>query len=154
MNKILKFLHHLGVIMFLGSIFTYLLISILTKDGSLENLVFASRIIRSGSLFLTIPGMWLILITGIAMTIRGYGFFKFRWLNIKHLLITIIALNAHLIIVPATGDALKLATESLVEGKSLPDYHSAYIKESIFGALNILMIIVSMVAGIWRFRKQ
>ena len=140
--------------MFLGSILTFLVVSMLTKGSSLEYLVFARQIISTGVSSLTLPGMWLIVITGVFMTIRSYGFLKHRWLNLKHLLILVIVLNAHFVIVPAAGDALEIAKLSLAQGKLLPEYDSAYMRESIFGAINVLLIIISMIAGIWRFRKK
>lgn len=153
MSKVLKVFHYIGLVMFLGSIFTYMLISALATDGSLTNLVFARRIIWSGSIFLTLPGMWLILISGIFMTVRDYGFFKHRWLNIKHIVIVVIILNAHLIIAPAVGEALRHAQESLAKEEMLPAYYAAYLRESVFGAVNVILTVVSMVVAVRRFRR-
>ncbi|MBL0337614.1 MAG: hypothetical protein IPP67_00060 [Rhodospirillaceae bacterium] len=72
--KSLKLFHYLGLILFLGSIFLYILISGLTSHSSLENLVFSRQIIRTGTLFLTIPGLGLVVLSGLIMTTKYYGF--------------------------------------------------------------------------------
>lgn len=152
MQKTLKYLHLLGLVLFLGSIFTYVLISMLVKSGSLEDLVFGRQIIRTGTLYLTLPGMWLAVLTGLLMAERGKGILRERWLTLKGVLALIVVLNAHLLIVPATGDALAWAKESLVRGKVLPEYTAAYFRESVAGAFNVLLILAAMAGGVWKWR--
>jgi hypothetical protein len=154
MSKTMKFVHYFGLILFLGSIFTYTLISTLTKNASLENLVFARQIISSGTIFLTLPGMFLILVAGIIITLKDFHFLRHRWLNIKHAIIVIIILNTFIFILPAEREALELAKASLAQGKLLSEYTSAYMKESIAGALNVLLVVVSIIVAIWRFEKK
>ena len=88
MMKYLKLFHYLGLVLFLGSIFVYILLSTITSHNSLENLVFTRQIIHTGTVFLTIPGLGLVLLSGLVMTGKYYGFGKHRWLNIKQFLFT------------------------------------------------------------------
>ena len=150
MMKSLKLFHYLGLILFLGSIFLYILISGLTSHSSLENLVFSRQIIRTGTLFLTIPGLGLVVLSGLIMTTKYYGFFKHRWLTIKQFLMLTILLNSKFLVLPAIEEALRLAKLSQETGFLLPEYQAAYQQEAIFGGINVMLSIVSMVVAIWK----
>lgn len=150
MLKYLKLFHYLGLMLFLGSIFVYILISGLTSHNSLENLVFARQIIHTGTLFLTIPGLGLVLLSGFVMTAKYYGFDKHLWLNLKQFLTLIILFNTAFLVLPAIGDALQLAKLSQETGFLLPEYQAAYQQEAIFGGINVMLSIVSMVVAIWK----
>ncbi len=154
MKRTLKFAHYLGLTLFLGSIFTFLVVSTLTKGGSLTDLLFARRVISTGTFVLTLPGMWLIAISGTVLMLREYGFNEYRWLNIKNVAIILIILNSYFFIVPAMTEALELAQASVLAGTLNPDYGSAYMKESVFGAVNVLLVLASMAVGIWKSRKK
>lgn len=151
MQKTLKYLHLLGLTLFLGSILTYVLVSALVKGGSLEDLVFGRQIIRTGTLTLTLPGMWLAVLTGFVLAAKGRRVLVEKWLTLKLILALVIVLNAHLLIVPTTGDALSWAKESLTRGKVLPEYAAAYLRETIAGTVNVVLILVTMAAGVWKW---
>jgi len=113
MRKLMKVLHYLGLILFLGSILSYILISALAKGSTLANLVFALQVINAGVRFLTLPGLLLMIVTGVILTAKHYGFLRTRWLNIKHVLIVNIVVNTFPFILPAETDALRFAQASL-----------------------------------------
>lgn len=149
----LKLAHFVGLVMFLGSIFTFTLISTLTQGASLENLVFGREIISAGTTVLTLPGMWLMAITGLLMTYRRYGF-RVRFSQLKLLLIGLIILNAYFFILPGEETATDLARRSLVQEQLLPEYGAAYMRESIFGAVNVVLTITAAVIGVWRIGSK
>lgn len=152
--KSLKLFHYLGLILFLGSIFLYILISGLTSHNSLENLVFSRQIIRTGTLFLTIPGLGLVLLSGLVMTGKYYGFGKYRWLNIKQFLTLLILVNSLFLILPAASEALQLAKQSMEQGILLPSYQSAYQREAVFGATNVLLSLIAMAVAVWKPKRK
>lgn len=154
MHRMLKFFHYLGMTMFLGSIFTYLLISAVVQDKGLVELVFARVLISKGTAYLTIPGMWVAAATGVVMASRKYGLFAQSWITVKTLAMLVIVLNAHFIVGPAVEKALAAARESLASGAVVEWYKTAYIQESVFGAINVLLAVLSMAAGIWKFRRK
>jgi hypothetical protein len=145
----LRLAHFIGLVMFLGSIFTFTLISSLTQAASLENLVFGREVISAGTRVLTLPGMWLMAITGLLMTYRRYGF-SLRFSQLKLLLIGLIILNAYFFILPGEETATDLARRSLVQQQLLPEYDAAYMRESIFGAINVVLTIAAAVVGVWK----
>lgn len=147
--RLLKLAHFGGLVTFLGSIFTFIVISALTRDASLENLAFGRTIISTGTNVLTLPGMWVLAITGIWMGYRQYGL-KNRFFQIKLLLAALIVVNAHFLVVPAAHAATGIATRSLAEGFLLPEYGAAYMRETLFGAANVLLAITAAVVGVWK----
>lgn len=153
MRKLMKLLHYLGLVLFLGSILSYILISALAKGSTLANLVFALQVINAGVKFLTLPGLLVMIVTGIILTTH-YGFFRTRWLNIKHVLIVIIAVNTFAFILPAETDALRFAQASLDKGTLLPEYIAASARSALAGGINVVLIGLAMVAAVWRFQKR
>ena len=154
MNKATKFVHYVGLILFLGSIFTFGLISTLTKNTSLENLVFARQVISTGTDYLTLPGLFLLIIAGLVIAPKYYHLPKHWWLNGKHILMLLIIINTIVFILPAEKRALELAIESSAQGRLLSQYSEVYIKESIAGGVNVLLTFGSMIIAIFRMEKD
>ena len=125
------------------------MISALIEGASLENIAFGRKIISTGTNVLTLPGMWVLAVTGVWMGYRRYGV-KQRFFQIKLLLMTLVVANAHFIIAPAVASATELAARSLAQGQLLPAYQAAYMQESIFGAINVLLTLTAAVVGVWK----
>jgi hypothetical protein len=145
----LRLAHFGGLIIFLGSIITFIVISTLIEGATLENIAFGRKIISTGTSILTLPGMWVLAITGLWMGYQRYGV-KQRFFQIKLLLMTLVVANAHFIIAPAVASATELAARSLAQGQLLPAYQAAYMQESIFGAINVLLTLTAAVVGVWK----
>ena len=145
----LKLVHFGGLVIFLGSILTFIVISTLIENASLENIAFGRKVISTGTNALTLPGMWALAITGVWMGYKRYGLHQ-RFFQIKLLLIALIVINAYFFVVPAVTLATELAVRSLAQGQLLPEYKAAYMQESIFGAVNVLLTVAAAVMGIWR----
>jgi len=154
MRKFLKFFHYIGLTIFLGSVLMFIIIGETAGYNNLESLVLTRRIILYGEYVLTLPGILIILVSGIAMTVNSYKFFQLRWLNIKHVAILLIIFNAIFFLNPYAHQMLDLANQSLLAGELLPEYSSMETKEIAAGAVNILLIMLSTVSGIWRFKKN
>ena len=149
MHKGLKLAHILGIVIFLGSIFTFITISALIESASLENIAFGRKIISNGTNILTLPGIWILAITGTLMGYKRYGL-RHRFFQIKLTLITLILINAYFFIVPAVSSATEIAIRSISAGQLLPEYNDAYMKESLFGAANVILAILSAIVGTWK----
>ena len=149
MHRLLKLVHIGGLVISLGSIFTFLIISTLMEGASLENITFGRKIISTGTNILTLPGMYVLTITGIWMGYKCYGL-KRRFFQLKLLLIMLVFINGYFFILPSVTLATEITVRSLVQGHLLLEYKTAYIKESMFGAVNILLIIAAAVIGVWK----
>ena len=149
MFRLAKLAHFIGLAAFLGSILVFIVISNVSSNASLAELVTARKMISAGTDALTLPGMWLVAITGVWMGWRRHGFGQ-RFVQFKMALMVLMLLNAHLVVSPAVHGALDAATLSLAQGSLLPQYAAAYRQESIFGALNVVLILAAAVIGTWR----
>lgn len=147
--RVLRLAHFGGLVLFLGSIFSFIVVSSLTKEASLADLVFGRKIISAGTNYLTLPGMWLLAITGVWMGLRKYGTSS-HFFQAKLLLIALIVVNAHFFIVPAVENATGIAKQSLAAGRIAAGYHDAFLREEISGALNVLLAVVAAIVGVWR----
>jgi hypothetical protein len=145
----LKLAHFGGLVIFLGSILTFIVISALIKGASLENIALGRKIISAGTNVLTLPGMWVLAITGIWMGYKRYGL-KQRFFQLKLLLITLVVINGYFFVLPAVTSATEIAVRSLAQGQLLPEYKAAYMQESIFGTLNVLLAVAAAVVGVWK----
>ncbi|OGP68853.1 MAG: hypothetical protein A2W27_00070 [Deltaproteobacteria bacterium RBG_16_44_11] len=145
----LKLAHVGGLVMFLGSILTFIVISTLIEGASLENIAFGRKIISAGTNVLTLPGMWVLAITGVLMGYKRYGL-KQRFFQLKLLLIMLVIINGYFFVVPLVTAATEIAVRSLAQGQLLPEYKTAYMRESIFGTVNILIIVAAAVIGVWK----
>jgi F0F1-type ATP synthase membrane subunit c/vacuolar-type H+-ATPase subunit K len=75
---------------------------------------------------------------------------KSRFFRSKLLLAALLVLNAHFIVAPGVHAATAAATRSLAEGRVLPEYETAYLRESIFGGVNVLLAVAAAAVGIGR----
>jgi hypothetical protein len=152
MVKILKFLHVLGIVLFLGSIITFIIVSSRIEGASLENTLFGRQIISAGSAALTLPGLWLIGISGILMAAIKYGF-KVNFLRLKGVIFILILINAYLFVLPNVSHATELAASSLKSGLLDEGYREAYLQESITGGINVLLSFAATFIAIWNVRS-
>lgn len=152
MKKILKGIHLLGLVVFLGSIFSFIVISILSEGSSLSDLFFGRRIIELGTKSLTIPGMYLSLISGVLLAWPDLK--KEMWIKVKVLTLVIIFINAYIFIIPAADHCLQLAKEASLSGVLSPSYKIYYMKETLFGALNISLSLMAAGLGVFYSKKQ
>lgn len=149
MYRGLKLLHFTGLTFFLGSILTFVVISSLIENATLEKFAFGREIISKGTGLLTIPGLWVVAVSGIMMGYSRYGV-KHRFFQLKLVLAALILFNAHFLIMPSVFSATDLAIQSFDQGQLLPEYETAYLNESIFGAVNVLLTLTAAVIAVWR----
>ena len=112
MIRVLRLLHFLGLVIFLGSIITFTIVSVLIEEASLENIAFGRKIISTGTNVLTLPGIWILAITGIWMSYKNYGI-EHKFFQTKFLLIMLIIINAYFLVAPSVTSATEIAINSL-----------------------------------------
>jgi len=147
--RLLRLGHFAGLILFLGSIFSFILITNLAQNEPLSDLAFARRIISAGTTHLTLPGLWLLAVTGLGLGLLKYGAGS-RFFRIKLLLTALIVINAHLFVAPAVNRASSIAMESLAAGHLGSAYSSAFKREEMFGVTNVLLALATAVVAVWR----
>ena len=151
MPKAARFLHHLGLALFLGSIFTFAVASGVPRPGDVAGLLVARQIISAGTNILTLPGLALLLVSGLGLAAADRGKLKEPWARVMLVAAILVLANAALVVLPAVASATSLAASSAEAGQLVEGYYKAYATESVAGGVNILLALTGVVAGVWRF---
>jgi heme/copper-type cytochrome/quinol oxidase subunit 3 len=153
MRKTLRFVHLIGLVLFLGSILTFIVASSVPATGDVASLVVARRVISAGTNVLTLPGLGLLIASGIGLTWGRLRLRDHRWLQVMALAAALIALNGLLFVLPAVRSASALIEESRSFGILTEAYTRAYVAESTAGGVNVILGLVAMVAGVVGARR-
>ena len=150
MYKVAKALHLLGLAMFLGSILGHVSIGFVpgAKDQA-QAMLFGRQAIEIATWSLTVPGLALLVATGLFMTFRGgLGFGRWRWLTVHQIIGTLILLNAAFILVPVGGHLLDVASKIIPGSGSMEAFVSLSGRERMFGALNLVLAVVTIFVAV------
>lgn len=135
MYRAFKFLHFIGLSLFLGSIWVYI------AQGTPMETPLITQYVRL-SVFhliktLTLPGLTLMIISGFGILYFKRQLLQSRFFKIKLIGAMILFINSIFI--------LYIAKNSAISASSLPMtttvLHSYLVKETIFGAVNVLIIL-------------
>jgi Predicted integral membrane protein (DUF2269) len=152
MYKIAKALHVLGLAMFLGSILGHITIGFVPgANDQPAAMLFGRQAIEIATWALTIPGLVLLAVTGLFMTLYGQlGFLKLRWLSVHQLIGALILLNAALFLVPVGGDLLDAASEIAKGSGSRETFAALAGRERTFGPVNLILALVTIFVAVLR----
>ncbi len=144
MQKKLKVIHIIGVVMFFGSILGHAIagvVSAASNDPSVFNIV--RQVIEVETRYLTLPGLIIFALSGVAMIVVGkIPVSRIRWLALHIVIGVLVILNAFIVLIPI-GDELLQASLQLVDGSvSFEQIGELKNKEAIFGAFNIVACFV------------
>lgn len=154
MHLVLSVAHIIGFSAFLGSIAVYIVISAIAGMVPSEALSFGRAVIEAGTEYITVPGLWLVAVTGVAKAAKTRSLLSLPTVRIKLALTIAMLANTHLIIMPAVRDAATLAREGVQTGSLPAAYASAYYTESVAGAFNVLMAVTCAGLGVFLARSR
>lgn len=152
--KLIRAFHVLGVVLFFGSILGHAIGGLAPAlHSSPETELLARQMITVATRYLTIPGLALLMITGIAMVLQRKGaLLKARWFYLHAGLALIILINAFVILIPIGGSLLAIA-EGLVSGTGTNDGRAVLQgREAMFGAANVVLSLVVLFLGVLKPR--
>jgi len=141
MYKVAKALHFLGLAMFLGSILGHISIGFVpgAKDQA-QVMLFGRQAIEIATWSFTIPGLALLGVTGLFMTLRGgLGFGRRRWLTMHQIIGALILLNA-----VVGGDLVDLASKIIQGSGSIEAFVTLAGQERTFGAANLVLALATI----------
>ena len=146
MNKFLKIVHLLGLAMFVGSIFGHILLGSLSDPGAdLAGFAVLMKAKYMNVLLLTMSGLILMLLTGIAlMWRRGITPKRARWMAAKLVLVALIILNGTFVLTPLSRDMATLAQDAVTTGTVPVAFYDLQRKEDVFGTANLVIILAVM----------
>lgn len=150
MYKFLKALHIIGVVLFFGSILGHAIAGVVssgTSDSQVLNIV--RQVVQAETVYLTIPGLILFALTGVAMIVVGkLPIKRLKWLSVHLFLGILVILNAAIILAPL-GQEMLTATQSLADGAgSIEHIHELEAKEALFGAINIILCVLLVLIAV------
>ena len=146
MYKIAKALHFLGLAMFLGSVLGHVSIGFVpgARDQA-DAMLFGRQAIEIATWGLTVPGLALLVATGLFMTLYGrLGFGRRRWLTVHQTIGALILLNVVFILVPVGGDLLDVASKIIQGSGSLEAVEALAGRERMFGGLNVVLALITV----------
>ncbi len=150
MHKTVKALHLVGLAMFLGSILGHVTVGFLpgARDPG-EAMLFGRQAIEIATWSLTIPGLALLAVTGVALSLRrDLGLGRRRWLSVHQGIGLLIVANAAIVLVPGGAELLDLAS-ALAGGDGSADAFAALAaRERTFGAVNLTLALVTVFVAI------
>jgi hypothetical protein len=149
MKQMARFVHTAGLVLLLGSILTFLVASSVGKSGVVVELAVVRRVIGRGTTCLTLPGLALLIASGVALVLTGSGMLKKRWVQVMAIATIGVVANGVLVVMPAVRAATDSAAASLAAGHLVAGYEQAFHRETFAGNINILLAVVAMIAGVW-----
>lgn len=150
-SPILLVLHLLGLTMFLGSILGSIVLSLgAPATGDPHAVVFAWHAIGAANTFLTVPGLLLMVASGLLLIpTQGRSPRHERWLALKILAVLAIIVVAATLIEPSEEQLRQLST-------ALPDlgaravFMDAAIRQQIYGVINLALVVLASVLGVFK----
>lgn len=143
MEKILKIAHFFGLAVFLGSIPGHIVLGrLVDPTADLQGFALLTHAKYMSVLLLTLPGLLLMFLTGIALMLRrGMTPNKLRWMAAKLTLVALIALNGAFVLTPLARDIAAAAQAAVTTGSLASGFADLARKEAAFGAANLAMIL-------------
>lgn len=154
MIKVARALHFLGLAMFLGSVLAHITVGFIPgADSDPRTMLTARQAVSAATVFVTVPGLALLLATGVFLTVRSkMGVGRTRWLTVHQVLGVLIVLNGVFVLYPL-GSGLSAAATQLVEGTwSLARFDAVAARERIFGSVNVILALVTVLVAVLKPR--
>jgi hypothetical protein len=145
-HRIAKALHFVGLAMFLGSILSHVSLSFVpgARDPA-RAMLFWRQGIEIATDTLTLPGLGLLVVTGLFMA--GWGGSKFarqRWLIVHLTIGLLIVLIAAFVMLPIGVQSLDQAVKIRHGVGSIETISALIGRERVFGAISIVLALLSI----------
>ena len=143
----LNVLHLMGFVLFLGSIFGHIVAGSLGGGPvSGDRFLAAREHISAATQFLTVPGLVLVLLSGIGLWLMGWSLKNSRWLGVHMGLAVLVTLIAFVVVLPAGAEMMSLASTDMAA--NVEKIMAANRFEDIGGAVNVLLILIITGLGV------
>ena len=146
MFLLLRLLHLLGVIMFVGNIVTAALWKVRADaSGDLHAIAYAQRGVMFADYAFTAPGAALILITGLWMAnLTHRNILQTGWLFTALILLVVALLVWLFELLPVQRRLIRVADEAVHTGQLDPAFKALTLRWTIFGIIATLLPLVNI----------
>ncbi len=145
MPRLLKLLHILGLVLFLGSIPSHIILGQIAPGGDIPamGIVFSRKVMLIITLAATVPGLTLLTITGLLRR-RGVPTPRPNWLRL-HLALGLTALAVGtLVITPHIFELMAQAEALAADSFDPAAWKRAKLIEDVAGTLNVGLALLAM----------
>lgn len=145
MPRLLKLLHILGLVLFLGSIPTHIVLGHIAPGGDIPamGIVFSRKVMLIITLAATVPGLVLLSVTGWLRR-RSIAAPRPRWLRLHLALGLTILMIGTLVITPQILDLMAQAEALAGDSFDPAAWKRAKLIEDVAGTLNVGLALLTM----------
>lgn len=148
--KLSKSIALIGYSFCLGSIASFISMNIIASDSpTIEFFYWQRRFVNPIMDFVTMPGIWLLLI-------GNFGLFLQQKNKINALLLFLsflVVLNGQFIIIPLAKLVSNLAIKQFQRSHMIQDFTANKLIEDICGGINLIFVLIYLVVYIFHIRK-
>jgi uncharacterized membrane protein len=147
MYNVMKVVHILGVVVFVGNIITAAFWKrSADQSGNLTTVAFAQRMVAATDWRFTLPGVILIIVSGYAMALTGrLPLHGLRWLEWGQGLFYISALIWIFVLVPTQRRLVTFSLAAPRTGALDPEFHRLSRRWAMWGGIATLLPIIVLV---------
>ena len=146
MYTTLKFLHILGVVLFVGNIITAALWKTRAdRSGDLATVAYAQRTVALADWVFTLPGVLLVIIGGYGMAItRPWPIHGIRWLELGQVLFWISALIWAVVLIPTQRQLVAVSGEARKARALPPEFERLSGRWAMWGGIATLLPLIAL----------
>lgn len=149
MFTIAKLVHYLALTMFVGSIFSHIVLGI-TMGSDFQRVVTILEVKSTITATLICSGLIILVVSGFLLAFirrrRGVQ----AWLKVKLFFVTLIIANAFFVLSPLGLERVSQAKIALSNGSFESSFLKLGLKEDIFGTANLVMVLIIITLSIRR----
>ncbi len=151
MRIFLKLVHYLAVSAFVGSVFGHVLLGAAFSAADMGSYRAILQAKAAMTDVLILGGMAVGVLSGLGLVLVGGGKRLLRpWLLVKLAAVALITANALLVLRPLGLEKVDLASGSIGGAQVLDALSAAGMRESIFGAVNLALVLVVITLSVAR----
>ncbi|HYM70564.1 MAG TPA: DUF2269 family protein [bacterium] len=146
MYTLIKFLHILGAVLFLGNIIvTAMWKARADRTGDLATIAFAQRLVGLTDRAFTVPGAALIAVTGYAMAARRpFPLHGLPWLEWGQGLFWLTVLLYLIVLVPIQRRLIAVADAARRSGSLAPEFRRLSARWALWGGIATLLPLIAL----------
>jgi hypothetical protein len=142
--------HFIGLALTIGIRFANFAIYHATSTADLQQLSFGRDLAGEIARDLSLPGLLMMMTTGLAMTFMRYGLRPPIWIWLKlGLTVGALALAAP-VVAPALEAAREWARWSVAQGHLAPEFHASVSKANLYGSIVFLLFLLNIPVAVWK----
>ncbi len=145
LKKILNFTQEIGTIMYVGGILSHIVISVILGHSDAITAYHVGIYKEMSAYILILPGLGIKIMSDLVLYYQYEH--KPNWLKLKFIMITFLAINAFVFLVPMMPELVSLAKGSLPDGQVSQAYLDKAHIEQLIGMSNVIPLVLEILLG-------